>query len=189
MSELRAQNIGPANIDIVYERLGLPDSPPVVLIMGGGAQMIAWPDGFCQKLVDRGLQVIRFDNRDTGLSTHFTRTPIPDWSAAMHGDFPSVTYTLSDMAADTVGLLDHLGLEKVHLVGASMGGMVAQTIAIEFPDRVLKLTSIMSSTGNPAVGKTDYKSLAHLGAPPADRRCDRLASEVIESDRFGQTCL
>jgi pimeloyl-ACP methyl ester carboxylesterase len=170
MKEEKVQNIGPSRIEMVYQRFGSPASPPVFLIMGGGAQMIAWPDGLCTELANHGLQPIRFDNRDTGLSTHFTDAPMPDLLAAQAGDFSAVSYTLSDMAADTVGLMDALGFDSVHLVGASMGGMIAQTIAIEYPARVRSLTSMMSTTGNPSVGQPDYTALAHLGAPPSDDR-------------------
>ena len=155
---------------MVYQRVGDPALPPVFLIMGGGAQMIAWPEGLCIELASRGLHPIRFDNRDTGLSTHFTNAPVPDFLAVQSGDFSTVTYTLSDMAADTVGLMDALGFDSVHLVGASMGGMIAQTIAIEFPKRVQSLTSMMSTTGDSSVGQPDYTALANLGAPPNDDR-------------------
>jgi pimeloyl-ACP methyl ester carboxylesterase len=133
MNEQISHNVGPSRIDMTYERLGDTSSPPVFMIMGGGAQMIAWPEGFCEELVSQGLQVIRFDNLDTGLSTHSNDSPEPDLTAALGGDFTSVAYTLSDMAADTVGLMQALGFDSVHLVGASMGGMIAQTIAIEYP--------------------------------------------------------
>jgi pimeloyl-ACP methyl ester carboxylesterase len=116
-------DVGPSRIKVVYQRFGDPTFPPVFLIMGGGAQMIAWPDGFCLQLASRGLHLIRFDNRDTGLSTHFADAPIPDFLAVQSGDFSTVTYTLSDMAADTVGLMDALGYDSVHLVGASMGSV------------------------------------------------------------------
>ena len=101
--------------------------------MGGGAQMINWPEGFCAGLVDRGLYVIRFDSRDTGRSTHFADAAVPDVAGALAGDLSCVSYTLSGMAADTVGLLEVLGLDSVHIVGVSLGGMVAQTIAVEYP--------------------------------------------------------
>ncbi|HYF02768.1 MAG TPA: alpha/beta hydrolase [Patescibacteria group bacterium] len=167
MKEEKVQNVGPSGIEIVYQRFGDTAAPPVFLIMGAGAQMIAWPDGFCMELVSRGLQVIRFDSRDAGLSTHFTGAP--DFSAAMAGDFSTVPYTLSDIAADTVGLMDTLGFDAAHLVGASMGGMIAQTIAIEYPAQVRSLTSIMSTTGNQSVGQPDYSVLSALGAPPDNR--------------------
>jgi pimeloyl-ACP methyl ester carboxylesterase len=168
MKEEKAVNVGPSKIEIVYQTFGDASSPPVLLIIGG--QMYSWPDGFCAELVNRGLQVIRFDNRDCGLSTHFHNAPEPDFAAAMKGDFSSVSYTLSDMAADTVGLIDVIGFKSVHIVGASLGGMIAQTIAIEYPERIRSLTSMMSTTGNPSVGQPDWKALAHLGLSPDDRQ-------------------
>lgn len=169
-SEESIENTGPAKIKIAYQRFGNPDYLPVFLIMGAGAQMINWPEGFCLELASHKLHPIRFDNRDAGLSTHFSHAPVPDFPAIQSGDFSTVSYSLSDMAADTVGLMDSLGYDSVHLVGASMGGMIAQTIAIEYPHRVRSLTSIMSTTGNPSVGQPDYSALADLGAPPYDDR-------------------
>ena len=169
MPEQVLLNIGPDHIQVTYERFGLPTWPPVFLIMGGGAQLISWPEGFCRELVRHSLQPIRFDNRDAGLSTHFNEAPVPDFTAAMAGDFSSVPYSLSDMAADTIGLMDALGFDSAHLVGASMGGMIAQTIAIEYPSRVRSLTSMMSSTGNPSVGQTDPTLFVRIGTPPGDR--------------------
>lgn len=134
MSEEKARNVGPAGIDIAYERFGEPHDPPVLLLMGGGAQMISWPEGFIADLAARGLQPIRFDNRDVGRSTHMADAPPPDLTAALARDLSSASYTLSGMAADTVGLLDALGLASAHLAGASLGGMIAQTVAIEYPD-------------------------------------------------------
>lgn len=170
MNEEKVKHVGPSGIDMVYQRFGDPASPPVFLIMGGGAQMISWPHGFCMNLVNRGLQLVRFDNRDTGLSTHFTDAIEPDFPAVMAGDFSTVSYTLSDMAADTIGLIDALGFDKVHLVGASMGGMIAQTLAIEYPSRIKSLTSMMSTTGSRSVGQPDFSILSKLGAPPYDDR-------------------
>lgn len=116
------------------------------------------------------MRVIRFDNRDTGHSTNLTNAPAPDLPAAMAGDFSSVSYTLSDMAADTVGLLDVLGIDNAHLVGASLGGMITQTVAIEHPERVRSLTSMMSTTSAPGVGQPDFAKIGGLGAPPDDRQ-------------------
>src|SRR5277367_6397677 len=117
----KALKVAPAGIDIAYQRGGNSEGPVALLIMGLAAQGIHWPDGFCNALVNHSLQVIRFDNRDSGLSTHMTLAPRPDLPAALAGDLSSASYTLSDMAADTVGLLDVLGIEKVHVVGASLG--------------------------------------------------------------------
>jgi pimeloyl-ACP methyl ester carboxylesterase len=172
----KASKVGPAGIDIAYQRLGNPDAPLVLLIMGIAAQSINWPDAFCHALVEGGLQVIRFDNRDSGLSTHLTEAPPPDLPAALAGDLSSASYTLSDMAADAVGLLDVLGFEKAHVVGASMGGAIAQTMAIEHPDRVRSLTSLMSTTGNMSVGQSSPDLLREVfGGPPATTR-----DEVIQ---------
>jgi pimeloyl-ACP methyl ester carboxylesterase len=170
VGEQQALNVGPSGIEIAYERFGDTGAPPVLLIMGAGAQMISWPDGFCAELAGRGLQLIRFDNRDAGLSSHFPGAPVPDLPAALAGDFSTASYTLSDMAADAVGLLDALGFASAHVVGASLGGMIAQTIAIEHPGRARSLTSIMSTTGDRAVGLPNLAVLAGLGAPPQDRQ-------------------
>jgi pimeloyl-ACP methyl ester carboxylesterase len=137
--------------------------------------MLGWPDPFCVALAGHGLHVIRFDNRDVGLSSHITGAPAPDVRAAFLGRTSSASYTLSDMAADAVGLMDALGLDGAHLVGASMGGMIAQTAAIEHPDRVRSLTSIMSTTGDRTVGTPTEAALAALLSPPG-----RTREEAIE---------
>jgi len=171
-----ASNVGPAAINIAYQRLGNPDAPAVLLIMGIAAQSIHWPETFCRALVEGGLQVIRFDNRDAGLSTHLMDAPPPNLPAALAGDLSSASYTLSDMAADAIGLLDVLGFEKAHIVGASMGGQIAQTVAIEHPNRVRSLTSMMSTTGNRSVGQPSPEALREVFAgPPAVTR-----DEVIQ---------
>jgi len=176
LNEIIATKVGPAKIDIAYERIGDSGAPPVLLIQGLAAQLLGWPDGFCKALVGRGFQVIRFDNRDAGRSSHITDAPAPDLPAALRGDLASVSYTLSDMAADTVGLLDVLGIESAHLVGASMGGAIAQTAAIEHPHRVRSLSSMMSTTGDMRVGQARPETLKALfaGAPAVTRQ------EVIE---------
>jgi pimeloyl-ACP methyl ester carboxylesterase len=165
-----ATGVGPARIEIAYERFGEPGSTPVLLVMGVGTQMLGWPDPFCEALARHGLQPIRFDNRDIGLSSHMTGATLPDVAAAVAGDTSSASYTLSDMAADTVGLLDALGFDSAHLVGASMGGMIAQMAAIEHGDRVRSLTSIMSSTGATTVGRPTQSALRALLSPPASSR-------------------
>src|SRR3954451_3945908 len=155
-------NVTANGIQIEYETFGDGSNPPLLLIMGLGAQMIVWDTEFCQQLADRGFFVIRFDNRDVGLSTHFDDAPVPDIAAAMQGDTSSASYTLSDMASDAAGLLDALGIRAAHIVGASMGGMIAQTFAIEHPDKTLSLCSIMSTTGDTAVGQPTPEALAML---------------------------
>jgi pimeloyl-ACP methyl ester carboxylesterase len=141
------------NIEIEYETFGDPSSKPLLLIMGIEAQMIYWPEEMCETLANRGFYVIIFDNRDTGLSTKFEEAGLPNWEEiypklAM-GESIDVPYTLEDMADDSVGLLDHLNIDKAHICGVSLGGMIAHTIAFRHPTRVLSLTSIMSATGNP----------------------------------------
>lgn len=165
-------NVGP--LDIEYETLGSPDDPAILLVMGFTAQMIVWPDAFCRRLVDHGYRVVRFDNRDCGLSGKLDGVSA-DPNAVMHArlagePIPTVPYTLSDMAADAVGLLDNLGLERAHVVGASMGGMIAQTMAIEHGSRVRSLTSIMSMTGELEYGSpTPEAGAVLLAPPPVDR--------------------
>jgi pimeloyl-ACP methyl ester carboxylesterase len=158
------------DIELCWQRFGDEEAPALLMIMGLGSQMILWPDGFCEALADRGFGVIRFDNRDAGRSTIVADGGTPSISAALAGDLAAAPYSLSDMAADSVGLLDALGLEHAHVVGASLGGMVAQTLAIEYPHRVLSLASIMSTTGDPEVGKPTVAGMQALTTtPPPDR--------------------
>ena len=178
MSVEIARGVGPLPVDIAYERFGEPELPSVLLVMGLGTQMLGWPDEFCAALAARSLHVIRFDNRDIGLSSHLTDAPAPDVAAALLGDTSSASYRLSDMAADMVGLLATLGLDSAHLVGASMGGMIAQTAAIEYRRRVRSLTSIMSSTGDPSVGQATQRALAALLSPPASTRAEAIERTV-----------
>jgi pimeloyl-ACP methyl ester carboxylesterase len=133
-------------ITLCYETFGDPSDPTILLIMGLGTQMIAWHDDFCGQLADAGFHVVRFDNRDCGRSTHLKAKP-PSIGQLVRRDKKAASYLLDDMADDTAGLLDHLGVDRAHVVGTSMGGMIAQTTAIRHPDRVISLTSIMSNTG------------------------------------------
>jgi len=165
-------------IELAYERFGDAADPPLLLVMGLATQMLGWPDEFCEGLAARGLSVVRFDNRDIGLSTHVHDAPPPDVAAAMMGDTSSASYTLSAMALDAAGLLDALDLESAHVVGASMGGMIAQTLAIEHPERVRTLTSIMSTTGDPSVGGASQEALGVLLAPPARDRAEAIERTV-----------
>ena len=178
MSVEVARGVGPARLDIAYERFGDPDRPPLLLVMGLGTQMLGWPDGFCSALTARGVHVIRFDNRDIGLSTHLTNAGAPDLRAVMRGDVSSAPYRLSDMGGDVIGLLDELELDSAHLVGASMGGMIAQLLAIEHPRRVRSLTSIMSNTGDRSVGQATPRALAALMSPPAATRGEAIERTV-----------
>lgn len=160
-------------IELAYETFGDPADPTILLVMGLGAQLTAWDEGFCALLVARGHHVVRYDNRDVGRST-WIDTPDLDvpaaLMAALGGDTSVAPYLLGDMAADAVGLLDHLDLDEVDVVGASMGAMIAQTMAIGHPSRVRTLTSIMSTTGEPTVGAPAPELLGTLiGERPEDR--------------------
>ena len=161
-------------LEIAYETFGPPDGRPLLLIMGLAAQMILWDDEFCAALAARGHRVIRFDNRDVGLSTKLDAAGMPDAAAAMQaallGERIAAPYLLRDLAADAAGLLDALGIPAAHVVGASMGGMIAQTMAINHPASVLSLTSIMSTTGERSLPPARPEAVAVLLLPaPADR--------------------
>jgi pimeloyl-ACP methyl ester carboxylesterase len=149
MAEERAAVNG---IEIVYETFGDPSNPPLLLVMGLGMHLIHWDRELVERLAERGFRVIRFDNRDAGRSTQID-APVPNLGRAMAGFKIDAPYLLDDMAEDAFGLLDHLGIESAHVAGASMGGMIAQTMAIRRPERVLSLTSIMSTTGERRVGR------------------------------------
>jgi pimeloyl-ACP methyl ester carboxylesterase len=169
-------------ITIEYETFGDPESPPVLLIMGLGAQLTAWDPPFCNELADAGFYVIRYDNRDVGRSTWFDEAGEPGLAELLAR---SVTpaYTMSDMAADAAGLLDALGIESAHIVGASMGGMIAQTFAIAYPERTRTLVSIMSTTGDSSVGQPHREALAALTAPAATSR-DGVMDQGVTSWRI-----
>ena len=169
-------------LELAYETFGTAGDPPVLLVMGLATQMIGWPDDFCRQLADRGYYVVRFDNRDIGLSTHLHDAGAPDLMAVLGGDHSSVPYELADLAGDCVGLLDALGLDSVHLVGASMGGMIAQLVALQAPERVRTLTSIMSTTGDPSVGLPSDAALALLLTPAAGDR-DGAVQQVVDTYR------
>ena len=156
-------------IEMVYEAFGDPADPTVLLIMGLGVQMLGWDAEFCELLAGRGFHAVRFDNRDVGRSTKIEGGPRPDLMAAAMGDASSASYTLDEMADDCAALLEHIDVEGAHVVGASQGGMIAQTLAIRHPGQVLSLASIMSTTGDPAVGQPHPEALpALLARPPAD---------------------
>lgn len=164
---MRAQSNG---IEIEYDTFGSPSDPPMVLVMGLSMQMIAWNDRFCTELAARGFFVVRFDNRDVGLSTHLAHLPPPNLGAILGGDRSAAPYSLEDMARDTVGLLDALEIETAHVVGLSMGGMIAQNVAIHHAPRVRSLASIMSTTGDPSVGQAQPAALLELLKPSPPER-------------------
>ena len=171
-------------IDICYEIFGDAKAEPMLLIMGLGAQMLLWDDAFCEQLAARGFRVIRFDNRDIGQSSKLTggkRLTVFELLKLRFLKIPvAAPYKIIDMARDTTGLMDVLGIKSAHLVGASMGGMIAQEIAISFPQRVRSLTSIMSTTGNPKVPPPTKEAAAMLMAPPPATKEEYFA-------RFAQT--
>lgn len=154
------------NIEIEYDLVGLEDRAPLLLVSGHGAQLVGWDDDFCQQLAERGFLVIRYDNRDVGLSSKI-EGPDPDPIAAFGGDVSSAVYTLADMADDGAALLDHLGIAAGHIVGASLGGMIAQWIAIRHPQKTLSLVSIMSTTGDRSVGMPTPEAMEVFLRPPA----------------------
>jgi len=160
-------------ITIAYDTFGSPDREPLVLIMGLSSQMVLWEEEFCRRLSARGFFVIRFDNRDVGLSTRFSREGMPHIHALLSGKIrgaSAVPYTIADMAMDTVGLLDTLGVNSAHVVGESMGGMIGQEMAIRYPERIRTLASIMSTTGNPLLPPPKQEALEMLFRPvPLDR--------------------
>jgi pimeloyl-ACP methyl ester carboxylesterase len=167
-------------MELEYDTFGSPEDPALLLIMGFTAQLTAWDERFCRILADGGRFVIRFDNRDCGLSTKLDgqTADVPAVMAAAFADQPSpaVPYTLSDMAADAIGLLDHLGIERAHIMGASMGGMIAQTVAIEHPTRVRSLISIMSQPGEVEVGQPTAEAAAAIFSPPPTTRQEYIDS-------------
>jgi pimeloyl-ACP methyl ester carboxylesterase len=158
------------DVELAYEKLGRDGDPPVLLVMGLGGQMHYWPDGFCRALTDRGLCVVRYDNRDVGLSTHLSSGGPVDLQALIASGGSSAPYGLEDLAADAIGLLGALGMSSAHLVGISLGGMIVQLAAIDYPERVRSLVSIASTTGEPSVGGSKAGVLAALLAPPGTTR-------------------
>jgi pimeloyl-ACP methyl ester carboxylesterase len=159
-------------VDLCYQTFGDATNPAMLLIMGLGTQMLGWDEMFCRQLAGRGFHVIRFDNRDIGKSTWLDQLDVPNpmmlLAKAAIGFKPKVPYTLKDMAADTVGLLDALGIARAHVVGASMGGMIGQEIAIAHPERMITFTSIMSTTGDRKLPAAKPEATSMLVAKPAE---------------------
>ncbi|WP_145407678.1 alpha/beta fold hydrolase [Paenibacillus xylanexedens] len=181
-------------IDLAFDSYGNETDETILLIAGLGTQMIRWTAPFCEMLAHRGYRVIRFDNRDTGLSTHFNQYATLDFEALartlMSGQRPEIPYTLDDMSDDAIGLLDVLGIKKAHVVGRSMGGMIAQLVAGRYPDRVLSLTSIMSTTGNPVLPPTSPEVMALMTRPtpnPMKDEAGYLAQSVAFAKRIAGT--
>jgi pimeloyl-ACP methyl ester carboxylesterase len=173
------------DIEICFETFGDPADPALLLVMGLGTQMLGWHEDFCTDLAGRGFHVIRYDNRDIGRSTILSSAPVPTLGQIVRRDKRAATYTLAEMAADGVGLLDHLGIERAHLVGVSMGGMIAQTIAARRPERVLSLTSIMSSTGSRWRGQPALRTYRQFLRPVSTDRATYIAQTAALFDIIG----
>ena len=180
-------------MELEYDTFGSSSDPALLLIMGLTAQMTAWDERLCEQFAEAGRFVIRFDNRDVGLSTKLDGQ-VPDLAGAMAAAFadqppPPLPYTLSDMAADAVGLLDYLGIDKAHIVGASLGGMIAQVVAVEHPQRVLTLTSWMSQPGDTEAGQPTPEAAMAIFSPPPTTREDYIESAsrwmVWQSKKYG----
>lgn len=170
---MQSTTVVSTGIEIAYETFGAPGGRPLLLVMGLGAQMLEWHPDLCATLATENFFVVRFDNRDVGLSTHLHDAPPPDLDAAINGDVSSAAYQLEDMADDAIGLLDTLEIDQAHVVGASMGAMIAQTMAIRHPYRVRSLTSIMS-TPCLGIGASTPAAQAAFSAPPPTSRAERL---------------
>ncbi len=178
--------------DIWYDVIGPEDGKPILLISGVGTQSTRWKADFVDRLVARGYRTIKMDNRDIGLSRKYTDHGLPDFKQVLAdkaaGKTPDLAYTLSDMAADGAALLDHLGIDKAHVCGFSMGGMIVQLMAIEHPDKVLSMTTVMSNTGNPDLPKATDAAMAALTRPRPDALKDRegfIASRVATDQVIG----
>ncbi|MBP8169272.1 MAG: alpha/beta fold hydrolase, partial [Azonexus sp.] len=168
------------NIHLEYESFGCTNAPAILLIMGLGGHLTRWNLELCELLVARGYRVIRFDNRDCGLSTHFSDAPVPDLRALQNGQPVTLPYTLDDLVADSIGLLDALGIKQANVAGASMGGAIAQLAAANYPERVISLTSIMSSSGNPALPAPTPAAATALFAPlPRQRDRESIVADSI----------
>jgi pimeloyl-ACP methyl ester carboxylesterase len=171
------------DVELCHETFGDPGNPALLLVMGLATQMLGWHEDFCAELAGRGFHVVRFDNRDVGRSTALNHLPAPTTVQLLRRDKRAAAYTIDDMAGDAVGLLDHLGIERAHLVGASMGGMIAQAIAARHGERALSLASIMSNTGSRRSGQPKlavYRVL--LGKAPADR--DGYIEHMVKLDKI-----
>ncbi len=176
-------------VEIEFDTFGNPSKPALVLVMGLGLQMIAWPEAVCDEFAAMGFFVVRFDNRDCGLSTKFDSYGVPNIFAGLAGDRSTAPYSLADMADDTVALMDHLGVEAAHLVGVSMGGMIAQQAVIDHPTRFLSLCSMLSSTGAKGVGQPSNEVVAALLQPGGDDRDTAIErsleiSRAISSEKY-----
>ncbi|MEM7017773.1 MAG: alpha/beta hydrolase [Pseudomonadota bacterium] len=176
-------------INIEYEEIGDKNKPTILLVMGLSGQLIMWPDSLFEGLAEQGFRVVRYDNRDVGLSHKFEDAGAPDIMAIMGAvaagqPVPPVPYKLDDMALDAVGVLDALNIDKAHIVGASMGGMIAQLVAANHPERTQSLVSIMSTTGNPDLPPAAPEVMARLVMPPPGTDRDSVVPHTMETQRI-----
>jgi pimeloyl-ACP methyl ester carboxylesterase len=184
MAGLSEERLAPCNgIELAYQEVGDPEAEPLLLIMGLGTQMLGWDEELCVQLAERGFRVVRFDNRDIGHSTMLEAAGVPSRLDLFLGRRGSAAYLLSDMAADTIGLMDHLGIESAHVVGASMGGMIGQALAIERSGRVKSLVSIMSTTGGRTVGTPSLRAFGMMLAK-APRGRDAYVERIVKTFRL-----
>jgi pimeloyl-ACP methyl ester carboxylesterase len=174
-----------AEVELCYDEFGDAGDPACLLIMGLGTQMIAWPEEFCESLAGRGHHVIRFDNRDCGRSTHLDGAPVPTLRELLTRRVKRPAYLLDDMARDAAGLLDELGVDRAHVVGASMGAMIAQTLAVTAPERVVSLVSIMGNTGGRILGQPSLRLFRELIRPPATDRASYIEQVVAAFELVG----
>jgi pimeloyl-ACP methyl ester carboxylesterase len=187
--ELRTGNAPSGDLDLHYQDIGDPNDPPVLLIMGLGAQLLLWRQGFCEKLVAQGLRVIRYDNRDVGLSSKLdglrsNGSVLPKLARSFVGKKNAGVYTLEDMADDAAAVLDHLGLDRAHIVGASMGGMIAQVFAARHADRTASLAVFFSSNNKPLLPPpTPRALLAVVKSPPTGSPRERIVAEAVKARR------
>ena len=187
--DMRTGTAKSGDLDIYYEDMGDPNHPPVLLIMGLGAQLLLWRKGFCEKLVDQGLRVIRYDNRDVGLSSkldgrHTGAPLLPRMVNSFLGRRSPAAYTLEDLADDASALLDHLGIDRAHIVGASMGGMIAQIFAARYPQRTKTLGVIFSSNNQAFLPPPAYKQLRALLQRPADSTQEAIVANAVRVGRI-----
>lgn len=179
------RNTANGDVELAYETVGDPEGEPLLLVMGTGGQMLSWPDGFCDLLTRRGFCVARFDNRDAGLSTHLTASGTPNQLTMLLRPAAAAVYRLEDMAGDAVAVLDALGWPSAHVVGMSQGGMIAQTLAVRYPDRVRSLTSIASSPA-PRLGQPTPGTLLQVlrvANPKRVKSAEDLAQYQVELRR------
>ena len=182
--EIRTGTAKSGDLDIYYEDMGDPNHPPVLLVMGLGAQLLLWRKEFCEKLVDQGLRVIRYDNRDVGLSSKMNgqrsgSAMVPGMVRSFLGKPSPAVYTLEDLADDAAALLDHLGIDRAHIVGASMGGMIAQIFAARFPARTKTLAIIFSSNNQALLPPPGYEQLRALLQRPADATREAIVANAV----------